>query len=182
MARQEGIIRLTGTVGSVTYYKMNGEYHARLKSSLTGKKFWKHKAFEASRRSCRRFALGNHLASQVYRQLPPEKRLYSIFCQLKTAAIHYIRLGYSSEQTNERLQKHVDQLQFILPLKFRKKRNKKPFPYAVAITKDYIAITGGRIQQLLEKYSNEQIVLLAHAVLTSRECSPPVHRQVLCRA
>ncbi len=182
MARQEGIIRLTGTVGFITYYKMNGDYHARSKSSLTGKKFWKLKCFENSRRSCSRFGRGNRLASQVYRQLPVEKRIYSLFCQLKSAAIQYTRLGYSVEETMQRLQRHAEQLKFILPNKLRKNRNKKRFPYAIAVKKDYIALTGGRFLQLIEKHGKEQIHLLAHSVLNFREQGPPAINLLLHRA
>jgi hypothetical protein len=37
MAKQIGDIKITGTYDNVTYYKMDGEYYARSKSSLTGK-------------------------------------------------------------------------------------------------------------------------------------------------
>ena len=56
MAKQVGIIKITGTIDDITFYEMGGEFYARMKSSLTGKRFWKDKAFEGSRRSAK--ALG----------------------------------------------------------------------------------------------------------------------------
>jgi hypothetical protein len=44
MAKQAGDIFITGTIDDLCFYKMDGAYYVRLKSSLTGKKFWKNKA------------------------------------------------------------------------------------------------------------------------------------------
>ena len=98
MARQIGEIKITGTIDDITFYKMDGEYYARMKSSLTGKKFWKHKAFEGSRRSCSRFAAGNKLASRVYRMIEEEKRVYKLYCFLKKRAIALLKEGKSLEE------------------------------------------------------------------------------------
>ena len=92
MAKQaEGFI--TGTYDDITFYKMEGEYYARMKSSLTGKKFWKHKAFEGSRRSCNRFGRGNQLASIVYNEIPEVLRKYEVFCVMKKVAIAMLKAG-----------------------------------------------------------------------------------------
>ena len=172
MAYQCGTIRFTGTIGDITYYRMNGEYHARTKSSLTGKKFWKHRAFEGSRRSCKRFADGNKLASQVYQSLPKEQRHYALFCQLKRAAIHYIKLGLTAEEAKPYLQQHAAQEQFILPAKAPKPRVKKAFPYAITITSEYIALTGGRLQQLLKTCTNNDLAYRAEQTLKGLIISP----------
>jgi hypothetical protein len=72
-----------------------------MKSSLNSKKFWKHKAFEGSRRSCERFAEGNRLASKLYRMVDEEKRVYSLFCFLKKRAILLLKEGKSLPETEE---------------------------------------------------------------------------------
>jgi hypothetical protein len=89
MAKQAGDIKITGTVDDVSFYKMQGVYYVRRKSSLTGKKFWKDKAFEGSRESCSRFARGNVLASEVYRNLDKEKRSYALFLCLKKKLLSF---------------------------------------------------------------------------------------------
>jgi hypothetical protein len=78
MAKQAGDFFIEGTIDDLTFYKMDGGYYVRMKSSLTGKKFWRGKAFERSRESCRRFSEGNKLASKLYRMVEEEKK--SISC------------------------------------------------------------------------------------------------------
>lgn len=95
MAKQAGDYFIEGTFDDLTFYKMDGVYYVRMKSSLTGKKFWEHKAFERSRESCKRFCEGNKLASKVYRQLEKEKRQYKLFCFLKKRAILLLQEGKS---------------------------------------------------------------------------------------
>ena len=99
----EGFIE--GTIDDITFYKMGGAYYARMKSSLTGKKFWKHKSFEGSRRSCSRFGRGNALASVVYNEIEEEKREYALFCRMKSVAIRMIKEGFSEEEVVEELRK-----------------------------------------------------------------------------
>lgn len=97
MAKQvEGF--LVGTYDDITFYKMEGQYYARMKSSLTGKKFWKHKSFEGSRRSCNRFGKGNQLASKVYKEIPEAQRVYALFCTMKRIAIAMLKAGKEEEQ------------------------------------------------------------------------------------
>jgi hypothetical protein len=110
MAKQAGDIKITGTVDDVSFYKMQGAYYVRRKSSLTGKKFWKDKAFEGSRESCSRFARGNVLASEVYRNLDKEKRSYSLFLCLKKKAIELLKNKIDEERMISLLQQYVKEL------------------------------------------------------------------------
>jgi len=72
MAKQAGSVFIEGCFDDLTFYKMDGKYYVRMKSSLSSRKFWKNKAFERSRQSCKRFAEGNKLASKLYRMLEEE--------------------------------------------------------------------------------------------------------------
>lgn len=103
MAKQAGEFFIEGSFDDLCFYKMDGKYYVRMKSSLSSKKFWKHKAFEGSRRSCERFAEGNRLASKLYRMIEEEKRVYSLFCFLKKKAILLLKEGKSLPETEERL-------------------------------------------------------------------------------
>ena len=109
MAKQVGDIKVTGTIDDICFYRMEGKYYVRMKSSLTGKRFWRDKAFEGSGRSCARFASGNRLASQVYRSLEKEKRSYPLFCSLKTQAIELIRKGLGEEDVIHTLQSYLQE-------------------------------------------------------------------------
>jgi hypothetical protein len=96
-----GDVFYEGTIGKVTFYKMWGKYQRRRKSSLTGKRFRKDKAFKGSRESAERFALGNKLASKLYKMVDLEKKAYKLFCFLKTRAIELIKEGNTVEETKE---------------------------------------------------------------------------------
>ena len=93
MARQAGDIKITGSMEDLCFYKMQGAYYVRMKSSLTGKRFWKEAVFEGSRKSCGRFGEGNRLASLVYKMVARENKQYALFCLLKSKAIFYLKLG-----------------------------------------------------------------------------------------
>lgn len=89
------------------FYKMNGEYYVRLRSSLTGKQFWKRKAFEGSRKSCKRFSEGNKVASKVYRMIEKEKREYALFCFLKKRAILLLKEAMNVEEVEAMLVDYI---------------------------------------------------------------------------
>jgi hypothetical protein len=107
MAKQAGDFFIEGTIDDLTYYKMEGKYYVRMKSSLTGKKFWKRKAFERSRQSCKRFSEGNKLASKLYRMIREEKRVCKLFCFLKKRAIQLLKDGKTSSEAEEMLMDHL---------------------------------------------------------------------------
>ncbi len=109
MAKQmEGFIE--GTIDDITFYKMGDEYYARMKSSLTRKRFFRDKAFQGSRRSFKRFGKGNQLASLVYNEIAEEERGYETFCLMKKTAIALIKAGFEDESV-------VDQLRLLKPEK-----------------------------------------------------------------
>src|SRR5574338_363556 len=98
MAKQAGDIFIEGTIDDLTFYKMCGKYYVRMKTSLTGKRFWKDKAFEGSRKSCSRFGEGNKLASVVFKMVREEKRMNRLFPFLRTRAIALLKEGKPAEE------------------------------------------------------------------------------------
>jgi hypothetical protein len=98
VAKQAGDIKIIGTIDNLCFYRMEGNYYVRMKTSLTGKRFWKDQAFAGSRRSCNRFGKANQLASKVYKSLAKEKREYSLYCFLKSAAIALLNEGLTEEE------------------------------------------------------------------------------------
>lgn len=123
MAKQAGDFLIEGTIDELTFYKMDGKYYVRMKSSLTGKKFWKHKAFERSRQSCNRFSEGNKLASKLYRMIGEEKRQYKLFCFLKKRAILLLKEGKSLPETEEVLMDYLMEFGMITDNKERSPGN-----------------------------------------------------------
>lgn len=107
MAKQTGTIKLTGTIDDLCFYKMEGNYYVRLKSSLSGKRFQKDAAFAGSRRSASRFGEGNRLASAVYRLIDKEMRVYSFFCFLKRKSILLLKEGKSLQEAEATLKGYL---------------------------------------------------------------------------
>ena len=79
MARQLGHIFITGTIHDVTYYKMDGTYYARMKSSLSRKKVLTSPSFALTRMHANQLAEASKIASQLYRSIPKEKRNMPLF-------------------------------------------------------------------------------------------------------
>ena len=98
MAKQEGTILITGTIDDITFYEMDGKFYARMKSSLTGKRFWKDKAFEGSRKSARALGVASKLASLLYRTLSKEHKSRSLFQKL-TGKIKFMILDGLDAET-----------------------------------------------------------------------------------
>jgi hypothetical protein len=114
MAKQAGEYRFIGTVDELCFYKMNGVYYVRLKSSLTGKRFWRDKAFEGSRRSASRFGEGNRLASLVFKLVREEKRSNRLFPFLRTKAIALLKDGRCSEEVVQLLMDYLVDFGFVV--------------------------------------------------------------------
>jgi hypothetical protein len=104
MAKQIGDIKINGTIDGICFYTMDAQYYARQKSSLTGKRFWRDKKFEGSRRSCERLAEGSRIASKVYSQISGQRKNYSMFRVLKSKAMGMLKMGESSEDVFCKLQ------------------------------------------------------------------------------
>lgn len=78
MAKQKGIITLTGTINGITYYQSAGNYLARGKSSLNKERFYTDPAFERSRQIAFQKKITAPIASKVYHTLPPEMKKQGI--------------------------------------------------------------------------------------------------------
>ena len=181
MAYQDGIIRFKGTDISISYYKMKGEYHVRQKSMVDAKMFWKDPRFANSRNSCKRFGEGNKLASAVYRSLPKQKQQYQLFCYLKSLAITFIRKGIATEEIIQLLKIRAQQHRPLVTKQMFAKK-KKPFPYAIEVTPNYIAISFRRFVQLEKKYGEEKLLAMAASAISISQIQGAPQVQQLKRA
>ena len=98
MARQAGPLYFTGTIDAVTFYKMDGHYYARKKSSLDRKRFRTDPRFARSRKSAKTFGQASQLASTIYWQLPKEQRGKGVIGRLTAAVSQRLNEGHSPEQ------------------------------------------------------------------------------------
>lgn len=98
MAKQAGPLYLTGTIDDITFYKMEGEYYARKKSSLTGKQFRTDPRFARSRKSAASFGAASELASDIYWQLPKAQRGKGVVNKLTGKVGKLLREGKTPEE------------------------------------------------------------------------------------
>src|ERR1043165_6116703 len=69
MAKQIGVLKIEGTIGNLTFYRIGNQYFVRLKSSLSGRRVKTKPEFERTMESAGRMARGSSLGSKVYRTL-----------------------------------------------------------------------------------------------------------------
>jgi hypothetical protein len=95
MAKQTGYVKAVGTVDGDTnfYYDEEWGYLVRMLPGVDTKRFWKDPAFEGSRRSAERFALGNIMSSIIYRFVPVKRRYPRLFTQVRRIAIAFLKHG-----------------------------------------------------------------------------------------
>lgn len=98
MARQTGVIKITGTIGNVCFYKLNKKYYARTKSSLSGKRVKKSPAFRNTMKYAGLFAKASVIGSAVYRLLPKVKRERKVYQQLTGRAMQMLKKGMTADE------------------------------------------------------------------------------------
>jgi hypothetical protein len=98
MAKQAGDIKITGTIEGLCFYRMEGRYYVRRKSTLTGRRFQRDAAFAGSRRSAGLLASASSLASRLYRRLPKERKARAVFQRLTGDVKLLLATGWSEER------------------------------------------------------------------------------------
>lgn len=98
MAKQVGQIKIKGTIGGICFYKLDGNYYARTKSSLSGKRVKTSKAFQETMRYADLFAKASVIGSTIYRLLPKNKRDRKLYQQLTGKAMRMLKKGLTEKQ------------------------------------------------------------------------------------
>lgn len=91
MAKQTGPIKITGTIDNTCFYKLEGEYYARQKSSLSRRRVKTSTAFKETMRYAGLLAKASVIASKVYSVLPPEKKNRKVYQQLTGKAMRMLK-------------------------------------------------------------------------------------------
>jgi hypothetical protein len=108
MARQAGNLKLEGTIDSLTFYRMNGIYYVRTKSSLDRKRILRDPRFERFRQCSKVFGKASKLASELYRLFPKEMKKHGVHGKLTGEFNLLFREGKTSEQAVEiMMKKHL---------------------------------------------------------------------------
>jgi len=103
MAKQTGIIKVRGTVGGITFYKLNGDYYARKKTSLNKERVLRDVAFAGSRRSSGLFGTAAKIAKVIYRRLPVQKKGHGVIGMLTSKANRMLHEGMPADDALELL-------------------------------------------------------------------------------
>src|SRR5438270_2072735 len=101
MAKQVGHIFIEGTLDDLTYYKMDGVYYVRKKSSLSRKKVLKSPRFERTRMHASQLAEASRIASKLYREIPKDKRNIQLFRVIVGKAKVLLAEGKEKEEVIE---------------------------------------------------------------------------------
>lgn len=97
MGKQVGPVKLEGTVGNVTFYKMGDGHYVRMKSSLSGKRVKKDPRFRRTMEYAGWLKQASGLASSCYRALPEEERVHAMYREMVGMAMEMLKAGKDAE-------------------------------------------------------------------------------------
>jgi uncharacterized protein YabN with tetrapyrrole methylase and pyrophosphatase domain len=97
MARQTGAVKITGTYDELCFYKMDGEYYARMKSSLTGNRVKRDPVFKRTMANAAIFAEANKITSILYSELKKEEKGRAVRYELLRKVRKMLADGVSKE-------------------------------------------------------------------------------------
>jgi hypothetical protein len=95
----------TGTIGNVTFYKMDGKIYTRGKSSLTRKRVLENEEFASTRKYASHFGRGSALASEVYQLLPQTAKGRPLFRVIAGEAASMLYTGKEEQEVKDILLK-----------------------------------------------------------------------------
>lgn len=131
MARQSGKHTITGTIDNLCFYKMEGKFYVRRKSSLTGKRVKKDAAFTHTMRYAALLGEASKMASFIYKQLPAEEKIKGLYRRITGEAMQLLKAGNDTTQVLQQLQA----IYLIQPLKRQAVKVKR-----VAVAPDLFAL------------------------------------------
>ncbi|WP_217606799.1 hypothetical protein [Chitinophaga sp. GbtcB8] len=105
MAKQVGPVFLTGTVGNITYYKMDGQYYARSKSSLSRKRVKRFRSFKRTMEYADWLAQASKIAAAIYRLFPRKTRQHDDYRTITGQAMQLLKSGVEKAVVQELLEK-----------------------------------------------------------------------------
>lgn len=95
MAKQAGPYFITGCIDNICFYQLDGQYYARTKSCLEGKRVKHDPAFKETMRYAGLMGQASRLASVVYRQLAREQKGKGLFKRLTGKTFRLLKAGVS---------------------------------------------------------------------------------------
>ena len=103
MAKQAGPFFITGTIDQICFYRMDGSYYARAKSSLDKKRVKKDPAFRETMRYAELMGKASPIASIAYRALPDKQKIKGLFRKLVAQAMRLLKENKTAKEIVELL-------------------------------------------------------------------------------
>lgn len=108
MAKQVGQLLIEGCIDGVCFYKLEGSYYARMKSSLTGKRVKNDPAFAGTMKSANLLGRASSLVSPVFQQLSKTERDRDLFRRLTGFVKGLLKEGVPVEKVQVLLADYVE--------------------------------------------------------------------------
>lgn len=103
MAKQSGAHTITGTVDNLCFYRMEGKYYVRTKSSLTGKRVKKDPVFARTMHYANLLARASVISSALYKQLAAAQKVKGFYRKITGEAMRLIKEGLTETAVAQRL-------------------------------------------------------------------------------
>ena len=118
MAKQLGPFFLRGTINNICFYKMDGVYYARAKSSLDGKRVKRDPAFRETMRHAGLLGQASKIASAIYRHLKEDEKSLISYRQLTGQAMRLLKENRPVEEVKEAMQRQwIEDIPIVVPAK-----------------------------------------------------------------
>lgn len=98
MARVSTILPFVGTIGSVTVFRLYGEYYVRARSSLTAKRVKTDPAFRKTMQYAALLSRAARIASKVYVALPVRRKQHALYRKLTGEAMTWLKYQWKDEE------------------------------------------------------------------------------------
>jgi hypothetical protein len=104
MAKQKGSLLITGTHNGLCYYKLNGRYYVRRKSSLSRKRVKSSPAFKRTMEYAGLLGKAAAIASAIYHTLPREIKKRELYRAITGNVMSLLKEGLEVDIIKARLQ------------------------------------------------------------------------------
>lgn len=104
MSKQQGPVYHTGTINGICYYRLNGRYYARRKSTLSRKRVKRDPVFALTRKYAELLGQASRIAAGVYRLLPRDKKKLTLYRAMTGRAVALLKRGMQEAAIKEQLE------------------------------------------------------------------------------
>jgi hypothetical protein len=105
MAKQTGPVKISGTIGGISFYRLYEEHYARSKSSLTRKRVKHDPAFKNTMSYAALLANAAKIASIIYHTLPVEQKSRKKYQEMTGKAMQLLKKEMDTETIFELLRR-----------------------------------------------------------------------------